>query len=83
MAQRAKVSPLRISFHIASIALLNLLRFDSLASAGNLPKHLESLMEKSNRYVIPERRVRSYPRVVKENLKIPKKKPVNLLTDWH
>ncbi len=65
MAQRAKVSPLRISFHIASIALLNLLRFDSLASAGNLPKHLESLMEKSNRYVIPERRVRSYPRVVK------------------
>ncbi|WP_143218032.1 transposase, partial [Acinetobacter indicus] len=65
MAQRAKVSPLRISFHIASIALLNLLRFDSLASAGNLPKHLESLMEKSDRYVIPERRVRSYPRVVK------------------
>ena len=65
MAQRAKVSPLRISFHIASIALLNLLRFDSLASAGNLPKHLESLMEKSDRYVLPERRMRSYPRVVK------------------
>ncbi len=42
MAQRAKVSPLRISFHIASIGILNILRFDSLDSAGNLPKHLES-----------------------------------------
>ena len=65
MAQRAKVSPLRISFHIASISILNILRFDSLDSAGNLPKHLESLLEKSRRYVLPERRVRSCPRVVK------------------
>ncbi|QZD32774.1 hypothetical protein ABEKA_0729 [Acinetobacter lwoffii] len=65
MAQRAKVSPLRISFHIASIGILNILRFDSLDSAGNLPKHLESLLEKSKRYVLPERRVRSCPRVVK------------------
>ena len=36
MAQRAKFSPLRISFHIASIGILNILRFDSLDSAGNL-----------------------------------------------
>ncbi|ENU15000.1 Uncharacterised protein [Acinetobacter lwoffii] len=55
MAQRAKVSPLRTSFHIASIGILNILRFDSLDSAGNLPKHLESLLEKSKRYVLPER----------------------------
>ena len=55
MAQRAKFSPLRISFHIASIGILNILRFDSLDSAGNLPKHLESLLEKSKRYVLPER----------------------------
>lgn len=55
MAQRAKVSPLRISFHIASIGILNILRFDSLDSAGNLPKHLESLLEKSKRYVLPEK----------------------------
>lgn len=65
MAQSAKVSPLRISFHIASIGILNILRFDSLDSAGNLPKHLESLLEKSKRYVLPERGVRSCPRVVK------------------
>jgi hypothetical protein len=65
MAQRAKVSPLRTSFHIASIGILNILRFDSLDSAGNLPKHLESLLEKSKRYVLPERRVGSCPRVVK------------------
>ena len=43
MAQRAKVSPLRISFHIASISILNILRFDSLDSAGNLPKHLDDM----------------------------------------
>ena len=28
MAQRAKVSPLRISFHIASIGILNILRLE-------------------------------------------------------
>ncbi|NGP42807.1 DDE transposase, partial [Acinetobacter sp. GC2] len=49
----------------ASISILNILRFDSLDSAGNLPKHLESLLEKSRRYVLPERRVRICPRVVK------------------
>src|SRR5690606_13783583 len=65
MAQHVKVSPLRMSFHITSIAILNLLKFDSLASAGNLPKHLESLMEKSKRYVLPKKRSRNYPRVVK------------------
>lgn len=74
MAQRAKVSPLRMSFHITSIAILNLLKFDSLASAGNLPKHLESLMEKSKRYVLPKKRSRNYPRVVKgKPQKYPKK----------
>lgn len=65
MAQRAKVGPLRISFHIASISILNILRFTSLDSAGNLPKHLESLLEKSKKYILPERRARSCPRVVK------------------
>ena len=65
MAQRIKVSPLRISFHIASISILNILRFDSLDSAGNFPKHLERLLEKSKHYILPERRVRSCPRVVK------------------
>ncbi|MHA3099379.1 IS4 family transposase, partial [Acinetobacter brisouii] len=65
MAQRAKVTPLRISFHIASISILNILRLTSLDSAGNLPKHLESLLEKAKKYILPERRARSCPRVVK------------------
>lgn len=74
MAQRAKVSPLRMSFHITSIALLNILRFSALGSKGNLPKHLENLMKKSKRYVLPERRSKNYPRVVKvKSHKYPKK----------
>lgn len=65
MAQVAKVSPLRISFHIASLSLINLLRHTPLESAGNLPKHLERLMEQSKMFILPERRQRTCPRVVK------------------
>ncbi|EEY94559.1 transposase, IS4 family [Acinetobacter johnsonii SH046] len=65
MAQRAKVSPLRISFHIASISIINILRHTPLESAGNLPKHLERLLEQSKMFVLPERRSRQCPRVVK------------------
>ena len=65
MAQRVKVSPLRISFHLASISILNILRFTSLDSAGNLPKHLESLLGKAKMYILPERRKSNCPRVVK------------------
>ena len=65
MAQRVKVSPLRISFHLASISILNILRFTPLDSAGNLPKHLESLLGKAKMYILPERRKRNCPRVVK------------------
>ena len=57
MAQRAKASPLRISFHIASISILNILRFTSLDSAGNLPKHFENLLEKPrNTFYLREER---------------------------
>ena len=65
MAQRVKVSPLRISFHLASISILNILRHTPLESAGNLPKHLESLLEQARMYILPERRKRNCPRVVK------------------
>lgn len=74
MAERAKVSPLRISFHIASMGIINILRHTPLESAGNLPKHLEHLLEMSKIYVLPERRQRHCPRVVKARpQKYPKK----------
>ena len=57
MSQRAKVSPLRISFHIASISILNILRLTSLDSAGNLSKHFENLLEKPrNTFYLREER---------------------------
>lgn len=65
MASRAKVHPLRISFHLASIAVVDLLRFAPLVSAGNFPKLLEALLDKGGLFVIPKRRKRSCPRVVK------------------
>jgi len=83
MAQRAKVSPLRTSFHIASIGILNILRFDSLDSAGNLPKHLESLLENLRDMFClrgSEELPTSYER---DTTEIPKKMPVNFLTDRH
>lgn len=67
MAQSLKISPLRISFHIASIAIINILRHTPLESAGNLPKYLQKLFEQSAMFVLPEKRKRSYPRIVKSN----------------
>ncbi|EXD31628.1 hypothetical protein [Acinetobacter ursingii] len=55
MAERAKLSPLKISFHIASMSIINILRHTHLESAGNLPKHLEHLLESSKMYVLPEK----------------------------
>lgn len=64
-AEHAKVSPLRISFHIASMSIINILRHTPLESAGNLPKHLAQLFEQSKIFVLPEKRQRQCPRVVK------------------
>lgn len=80
MAERAKVSPLRISFHIASMSIINILRHTPLESAGNLPKHVEHLLESSKMYVLPEKRQRQCPRVVKARPpKYPKKKCLSVL----
>ena len=74
MAVRAKVSPLRISFHMASITIVDLLRFAPLQAAGLFPKLLDAVLEEGKLFVIPERRKRSCPRVVKgKPQKYPKK----------
>lgn len=74
MAQRAEVSPLRISFHVAAISIIDILKYSPLASAGNFPKHIEELLVKSKKYILPERRQRTCPRVVKaRSQKYPKK----------
>lgn len=79
MAEHVKVQPVRMGFHAACIAIVDLLRFAPLESAAMLPKRLSLLFDQARLFVIPERRrERSYPRVVKRRpMKYPTKKPVS------
>jgi len=80
MAQHLEVEPQRISFHVASMAIIDVLRFAPLASAGRLPERLSALFDEAHLFVLPPRRPgRSCPRVVKlKSAKYPKKMPVRL-----
>ena len=80
MAEHIHVPPLRMSFHVASIAMIDLLRFAPLESAGSLPKRLAGLFEQAHLFVLPPRREnRSCPRVVKHRpRKYPKKRQSGL-----
>jgi hypothetical protein len=65
IAKEAGVEPTRISF----IESLRLMRDEwewlSVTSPGAIPKRLETMRRNVKRYVLPPRRARSYPRVVK------------------
>ena len=65
IANEADVEPTRISF----VEALRLIRDEwewlSVASPGAIPKRLEALRRNLKRYVLPPRRARSFPRVVK------------------
>lgn len=78
MARAIKVEPLRIGFHVAAIAIIEVLRFAPLESAGTLPRRLATLFEQAHLFVLPPRRTeRSFPRAVKRRLsKYPIKMPV-------
>ena len=65
IAEHAKGNPLRISFYIASMSIINILRYTPLESARNLPKHLAQLFEQSKIFILPEKRQRQCPRIVK------------------
>jgi Insertion element 4 transposase N-terminal/Transposase DDE domain len=78
MAQHLKVPPVRIGFHVACIAIIELLRFAPLESAATLPKRLSLLYEQAHIFLLPPRRSRSCPRVVKHRpSKYPRKMPVS------
>jgi hypothetical protein len=78
MARAIKVEPLRMGFHVASIAIIEVLRFAPLETAGTLPRRLATLFEQARLFVLPPRRTdRSFPRAVKRRLsKYPTKMPV-------
>ena len=65
IAKEARVEPTQISF----IESLRLMRDEwewlSVTSPGAIPKRLESMRRNVKRYVLPPRRERSFPRVVK------------------
>ena len=65
IAKDEKVEPTRISF----VAALRLIRSEwdwlSVTSPGAIPKRLAMLRRNVKRYILPERRKRSYPRVTK------------------
>lgn len=78
MAHQLNVSPLRMSFHVTSIAIINILRVAPLASAGTLPKQLEHLTQQARLFILPERRQRHCPRQLKGRPhKYPKKMPIS------
>ena len=65
IAQEARVEPTRISF----VEALRLMRDEwewlSVTSPGAIPKRLETMRRSVKRYLLPPRRPRRYPRVVK------------------
>jgi Insertion element 4 transposase N-terminal/Transposase DDE domain len=76
VAQRAGVSPARISYRHA----LNFIRLfwlsAHLASPGVLPRRLEALHEELALLILPARRPRRFPRAVKIKMsKFPRKRP--------
>jgi hypothetical protein len=77
IAQEADVAPNRISFITALNFIRNEWMWCAVASPGAIPKHLRRLRDNVARFVLPPRRQRFYPRVVKSRgLKYDRKKVV-------
>jgi hypothetical protein len=67
-----------IGLSVASIAIIDLLRFAPMETSATLPKRLAPLFEQVHLFLLPHRREDSYPKVVKlRNFKCPKKMPVS------
>lgn len=79
IAATAKVDPVRISFVATLLLIRDEWTWCAIANPGAIPKHLARLRESIKRYVLPERRPRSYPRAVKVVLhsKYPRKRVLN------
>ncbi|MCQ3032970.1 IS4 family transposase [Pseudomonas syringae] len=79
MAEEIKVAPQRLSFLWLSQAIANALRFCPTETPGTIPKRLAELRTQAQHFMLPPRRKRAYPRVVKPRpVKYPKKKPTEL-----
>lgn len=66
MADELHVPPQRLSFQWLALAITTALYHWPLQTPGTFPKRLVRLREQARAYLLPERRTRSYPRVVKQ-----------------
>jgi hypothetical protein len=66
MADELHVPPQRLSFQWLALAITTALYHWPLQTPGTFPKRLALLREQAHAYLLPERRTRSYPRVVKQ-----------------
>jgi len=65
VAREAGVPPRRISFRHALMLIRNFWVTAWLASPGALPRRLDALHQELALLILPERRLRTYPRAVK------------------
>jgi hypothetical protein len=65
MADDLQVPPQRLSFQWLALAITTALYHWPLQTPGTFPKRLAWLRQQAQAYLLPERRIRSYPRVVK------------------
>jgi hypothetical protein len=65
-ADELRVPPQRLSFQWLAVAITTALYHWPLQTPGTLPKRLAWLRQQASGYLLPERRIRSYPRVVKQ-----------------
>ena len=77
IAVASGVEPTRISFVTAYLQIRDEWLWSALASPGAIPKHLTRLRENLKRFILPPRRRRSYPRVVKVKMSNYEKKRSN------
>lgn len=59
------VMPYQLSFNRASAYIIHALTMLPFVSPGKIPKVVNSLLDMAEAFVLPERRERSYPRMVK------------------
>lgn len=80
MAEEQKASPQRLSFQWLAIAIAGALRHCPTQTPGTIAQRLKELRVQAKHFLLPARRERSYPRVVKPRpTKYPKKKNASQL----
>lgn len=65
MADELHVPPQRLSFQWLALAITTALYHWPLQTPGTFPRRLAWLRQQAHAYLLPERRIRSYPRVIK------------------